>query len=368
MHKSVLNHEALLNLDDYERQAKSLLPQAYYDYYASGACDEVSLRLNREAYQQILLVPRVLRDVGEVSLQTALHDKTLSHPICIAPTAFHGLAHEQAEIATMMGANATQTQMIVGMMANKTLEQVAATATQPSWLQCYFLNNKADTLAMVRRAEAAGYEALVITVDSQFLGKREVDYRNQFKLPAHLSPANLDTQDQKVKISAGQENLFTKSLTWSDIEWLKSQTSLPIWIKGILHPEDAKMALSVGIQGIIVSNHGARQLDTAIPPILVLPHIVDVIGDKMPIMIDSGIRRGTDVFKAIALGASAVLIGRPILWGLAVAGSEGVAQVINILCAELANAMALCGFNSIQEIRHHGKSSCYIPTATYHQG
>lgn len=368
MHKSNLNHEALLNLDDYEQHAKSLLPKAYYDYYASGACDEVSLRLNREAYQQILLAPRVLRDVSHVSLQTTLNNKVLSHPICIAPTAFHGLAHQQAEVATALAANATQTHMTVGMMANEPLEKVAETASQPLWLQIYFLNNRDDTLSIVKRAEAAGYDGLVVTVDSQFLGKREIDYRNQFKLPENLSPANLDSQKHNVKISAGQEDLFVKNLTWADIEWLKSQTRLPIWLKGILHPDDAHSALKAGVDGIIVSNHGARQLDTAIPPILVLPQIAEVIAGQIPIIVDSGIRRGTDVFKALALGANAIMLGRPILWGLTVAGSQGVEQVIKILCAELANAMALCGFNSIQEIRTHGKSSCYMPASKYYQG
>jgi 4-hydroxymandelate oxidase len=368
MYKSNLSHEALLNLDDYERYAKSLLPKAYYDYYASGACDEVSLRLNREAYQQILLTPRVLRDISHVSLQTTLNNKTLSHPICIAPTAFHGLAHEQAEVATVLAANATQTYMTVSMMSNESLEKVAEIASQPLWLQLYFLNNPDDTLSIVRRAEAAGYNALVVTVDSQFLGKREIDYRNQFKLPEHLRPANLDFHKNKINISAGKEDLFVKKLTWTDIEWLKSQTSLPIWLKGILHPDDAHLALQAGVDGLIISNHGARQLDTAIPPILVLSQIAEVIAGQIPIIIDGGIRRGTDVFKAIALGANAIMLGRPILWGLAVAGSQGVEQVITILCTELANAMALCGFNTIQEIRTDGKFSCYIPTSRYYQG
>lgn len=365
MYKSNFSPEALFNLDDYEHHARSLLPKVYYDYYASGACDEISLRLNREAYQQILLVPRILRDVSHVSLQTTLNNKTLFHPICIAPTAFHGLAHQQAEIATALAAKATQTHMIVSMMSNEPLEKVAETTAQPLWFQLFFLNNRDDTLSIVRRAEAAGYDALVVTVDSQFLGKREADYRNQFKLPEHLRPSNLDFQNHNVRISAGKEDLFVKNLTWADIEWLQSQTRLPIWLKGILHPDDAQLALQAGIDGIIISNHGARQLDTAIPPILVLPQIAEALAGQIPIIIDGGIRRGTDVFKAIALGASAILLGRPILWGLTVAGSQGVAQVINILCAELSNAMALCGFNTIQEIRTYGKLSCYIPASKY---
>lgn len=367
MCKSDLSHEALLNLDDYERHAKSLLPKPHYDYYASGACDGISLRLNRKAYQQILLAPRVLRDVSHVSLQTTLNNRTLFHPICVAPTAFHGLAHEQAEIATALAAKATQTHMIVSMMSNESLEKIAETTAQPLWLQLFFLNNRDDTLSIVRRAEAAGYDALVVTVDSQFLGKRETDYRNQFKLPEHLRPANLDSKKNKVNISAGKEDLFVKILTWADIEWLKLQTSLPIWLKGILHPDDAYLALKAGVDGLIVSNHGARQLDTAIPPILVLSQIAEVIAGQIPIIIDGGIRRGTDVFKALALGANAILLGRPILWGLATAGSQGVEEVINILCAELENTMALCGFNTIQEIHNYGKFSCYMPTSRYHQ-
>ncbi|MFN7097729.1 MAG: alpha-hydroxy acid oxidase, partial [Gammaproteobacteria bacterium] len=260
--------------------------------------------------------------------------------------------------------NQAHTCMIASMMANRTLEEIAAAAQHPLWFQLFVLNSREATLALIRRAEHAKCKALVITVDGQYLGKREADLRNNFELPSHLQPANLldQTKQDKIIISARRQDLFLKSLSWDDIAWIRKQTNLPILLKGILHQDDARMAIEHDCNGIIISNHGGRQLDTAVPPICVLPDIVDIIANKIPILLDGGIRRGTDILKAIALGADAVLIGRPILWGLAVNGAEGASHVLKILRDELSNAMALCGFTSIMELKAHGRSIIYYPT------
>lgn len=356
----------MVNLNHFEVKAKSVLSEMIYDYYASGACDEISIKNNRDAYDSIHLIPRILNDVSSRNLSTSILGQSISLPILIAPTSFHGMATTDAEVATARAAKATDTIMIVSTMSNTALEEVAAECTNKLWFQLYILNDRSATFDLVQRAEHAGYLALVLTVDSQVLGIRDKDLKNKFELPPHLEVKNLTTNEQfkqnisSLKINSTSQGLFDKTLSWKDIEWLRSITKLPIILKGILHKNDAHIALSNEINGIIVSNHGGRQLDTVIPPITALPKIAETISGKIPILIDSGIRRGTDIIKAIALGADAVLIGRPIIWGLAIDGTNGAIAVLNILKNEFDTAMALCGFSSIAELKEHGKEILYF--------
>lgn len=351
----------MVDLNHFEIKAKSVLPTMVYDYYASGACDEISIKKNRQAYEDINLIPRILNDISTRNLSTTILNQSISLPILIAPMSFHGMATADAEIATARAAKSVDTIMIASTMANTTLEDIAVENARRMWFQLYILNDRSATLDLVQRAEHAGYQALVLTVDSQVLGIRYKDLYNKFELPPHLEVKNLTTSNQfqnklsSLKIDSKSQNLFDKKLTWKDIEWLQSITKLPIILKGVLHKSDAKIALSNNINGIIVSNHGGRQLDTVIPTITALPEIAAVIEGKIPILIDGGIRRGTDVIKAIALGADAVLIGRPILWGLATDGTNGAIAILNILKNEFDTAMALCGFSSIEKLKESGR-------------
>ena len=356
----------MINLFDFEKAAKKKLQKMFFDFYASGACDQITLNANREAYNRIYLKPRILTDNSERTLNTTLLGQSMPAPILIAPTAFHGLADNEAELATARAANSTKTIMILSTMSNTPLENISRANPDYAWFQLSILDNRDATKNLVRRAETAGYKALVLTVDAQVLGLREADSYNKFKLPDHLEainltrnpinghPSNIDSE--QFKIEASKQNLFDKKLTWKDVEWLRSFTKLPILIKGILHETDAKLSVDLGVDGIIVSNHGGRQLDTAIPAIHVLPSIAKIVKKKVPILIDGGIRRGTDILKAIALGADAVLIGRPILWGLATNSTLGVEKVLSILKHELDTAIALCGLTSIDEIKTHGSN------------
>lgn len=355
------NDGMLISLNDFERKAKEILPKTAYEYYTSGACDEITHHRNQQAYRDLCLIPRVLIDVSTRKLTTTLFGCSISSPILIAPTAFHGMATPTAELATAQAAKAMQTIMVASTMANTTLEEIAKASSENLWFQLYLLNDREATVDLIKRAELADYKALVITVDAQVLGIREADLRNQFKLPNHLTLKNLekyfDNSNEKTK--AGSQELFNKCLTWHDIEWLRSITKLPILLKGILHSKDAKLAVEMGVAGIIVSNHGGRHLDTTLTTVEALPAIVEAVAGKIPVLIDGGIRRGTDIAKALALGADAVLIGRPILWGLAVNGWQGALQILTILKNEFDTAMALCGISSIEELRKNGRGLLY---------
>lgn len=348
--------EKLLNLQDFEQQAEQILPRSIYEYYASGAGDELTLISNRDVYNQFYLKPRVLAANPQRDLTIEILGQTTSSPVLIAPSAYHAMAHQNGEIATAQAARATDSMMILSTMSTCSLPEVVTHNQQRTWLQLYILNDRQATIRLINQAEQHGIKALVLTVDTQTLGLRERDIRNQFQLPNQLRLKLLTDiiPQADLDICAGKQQLFDKSIGWKDIEWLRQHTKLPIILKGILNPLDAKLATEAGVDGLIVSNHGGRQLDTTIPSLLVLPEIRAAVGDNMLLLTDGGIRRGIDILKALALGADAVLIGRPIIWGLAVAGSNGVEQVLRILAAELDNAMALCGFSSIKEIKQHG--------------
>ena len=345
-----------LNLREIKAIAQTKIQPVFWDYYRSGAGDEVTLKNNCEAFDHYQLLPKMLVDVSQRNLSTTIFGQKISMPILIAPTAFQCLAHRDGEIATAKSAVSAQTIMVLSTMSTKSLEEVACAQTSPyRWFQLYIHRDQELTKTLVQRAETAGYQALCVTIDAPLLGRREVDIRNQFQLPSHLSLANLTSLH--LPETAADSGLFayfqeqiSDQVTWKDIEWLKSITNLPIILKGILRADDAQQAHRLGVDGIIISNHGGRQLDGAIATIDALPRIVEAVGEQMEIMLDGGIRRGVDALKALALGAKAVLIGRPILWGLGMDGQIGVDLVLALLRKELDLAMALSGCATLEEI------------------
>ncbi|SEJ23365.1 4-hydroxymandelate oxidase [Sphingobium sp. AP50] len=348
-------------LADYERHAEGHIATATWAHIQSGAGAEQSLADNRTQFDRVFLMPRALRDLSEGSTRTTLFGHVHAAPILLAPIAYHRLVHVEGELATMGAATALDTSMIVSTLSSIKLEQIAEAAfaatqalgraeTPPLWFQLYFQPNRDHTLELVRRAEAAGYQILVVTIDAAIK-------RSEFTLPDGVDAANLRAMPtvRHASSATGGHIVFGTPLaqaapTWADIDWLRSQTSLPIVIKGILSPDDAAMALDRGADGLIVSNHGGRVMDGLIPPMEALPAIAARINGRCPILLDSGVRTGTDALKAIALGASAVLVGRPQLHALAVAGVAGVAHMIHMLRAELELAMAQVGAASIADI------------------
>ncbi|GIF05531.1 alpha-hydroxy-acid oxidizing enzyme [Actinoplanes siamensis] len=308
------------------------------DFFAGGAGEERTLRGNLAAYDRLRIVPRVLRATGERDLRTTLFGTGLSTPVLVAPTAFHLLAHPGGEAATAEGAAAAGTVMVVSMAATQPVEAIAA-AGGPLWFQLYPQPDLAFTAAVVKRAEAAGCRALVVTVDSPVFGRRERDLRNRFTdLPDGLACENMRDATGRVRTVE-----MDATLGWDRLARLREVTGLPLLVKGILHPADARLAVEHGMDGVIVSNHGGRQLDGAIATIDALPAVAETVGRRVPVLVDGGIRRGTDVLIALALGADAVLVGRPVLEALAAGGARGVQRRLERLTADLDHAMALAG-------------------------
>ncbi|GAC1617093.1 MAG: alpha-hydroxy acid oxidase [Ktedonobacteraceae bacterium] len=329
--------ETPINISEYEALAQTRLEKPVWDYYYGGSDDEITLRANRAAFERIRLRPRFLVDVSTIDTRTTVLGSPLSMPILIAPTALHCMAHPEGECATARGAGDVDTLMVVSTVATRSLEEVAETATGPLWFQLYIYDERDASAMLVQRAQQAGYRAIVVTIDTPHVSKRERDIRNNFTVP----PPPLVAANFTGKYAT--ETGMHAGTTWDLIPWLRSLTSLPLILKGILTAEDALLAIAHGVDGIIVSNHGGRQLDGAITSIEALPEIVEAVAGRCEVYLDGGIRRGTDVLKALALGARAVLVGRPILWGLAVSGQEGVARVLKLLHGELEMAMALSG-------------------------
>ena len=350
-----------INAVDFEAIARGALSREAYDYYAGGAQDEVTLRENRAAYDRLSLAYRVLVDVSRRDLTTTVLGQPVAMPILVAPTAFHRLATPDGELATARAAGAAGTVMILSTLSTTPIEAVVSAASGPVWFQLYVYRDRKATEGLVRRAETAGCRALVLTVDAPVLGRRERDVRNRFSLPPGLTVANLLPEGYgevppalaDSGLAAYVASFLDPSLTWRDVAWLRSITELPILVKGIVRSDDALRAAEAGAAGVVVSNHGGRQLDTAPATIDVLPEIVEALaaqGHAIEVLMDGGIRRGTDVLKALALGAKAVLVGRPILWGLAASGEAGAARILRILRDELDLAMALAGAPTIADI------------------
>jgi 4-hydroxymandelate oxidase len=325
-----------------------------YDYVAGGAEDELTLAENVTAWKRVHLLPHVLRDVSKVDHGTSLLGADMTSPILIAPMATQRLAHDEGEKAMARGAARTGTVMVVSTMATVTLEDVAAAAPGGvRWFQFYVHRDRDLSADLVHRAEAAGYDAVVLTVDVPVLSNRRREAEHHFELPDGLTVANLDTSLESTHGSGLAEYTnaaFDPALTPDDIGWIKSLVALPVLVKGVLRADDAERAVEAGADAVIVSNHGGRQLDGAVPTADALPVVVDAVGERAPVLVDGGIRSGTDVVRALALGASAVLVGRPFYWALAAGGEQGVAELLEELHTELATAMALCGVRDLGEI------------------
>jgi (S)-2-hydroxy-acid oxidase len=353
-----------VNVAEYERYAKSTLSKNAHGYYASGSNDMITLRENRSAYSRLRIIPRALVDVSRINMKATILGDPVDSPILIAPTAMQCMAHPDGELATIRASKRLNTLMTLSSWSTKSLEDVSnESPTCLKWFQLYVYKDRKVCEDLVKRAEKAGYKAFAVTVDTPILGRREADIKNQFALPQHLTMANFNqlggahADGTKISGSTGSgiasyaSSLIDRTLTWDDIKWLRTITKCKIVVKGIMSVDDAIKAVENGVDAIWVSNHGARQLDTAPATIEVLPDISRAIAGRCEIYLDGGITRGTDVFKAIALGAKAVFVGRPVLWGLAHSGENGVFNIMTLLNEELNLAMMLAGVTDISFIK-----------------
>ncbi|NXD78690.1 HAOX2 oxidase, partial [Halcyon senegalensis] len=335
---------AMVCLSDFEAYAKKYLPKFAWDFFAAGADDCNTRDENILAYKRIHFRPRMLRDVSVMDIRTKLLGTEISFPVGIAPTGFHQLAWPDGEKSTARAAKAMHTCYIASTYSTCTLEEISAAAPGGfRWFQLYIHRNRAVSQELVQRAEALGFQGLVLTADLPYTGKRRDDVRNGFCLPPHMKLKNLEGAFEVCKMNPSFHSLLDPSVTWNDIYWLQSLTHLPIIIKGILTKEDAELAVRHGVQGIIVSNHGGRQLDGAPATIDALIEVVEAVQGRVEVYLDGGIRKGSDILKALALGAKCVFIGRPALWGLAYKGEEGLQDVLRILQDEFRLSMALAG-------------------------
>lgn len=357
-------------LEDFHQYAKETMPKSSYDYYAQGAMDNETLKNNRKAFSKIRIRPRVMRDVSQIDTSVEILGHKISMPIGIAPCAMHKLAHKDGELATARAAKKHDTLMILSTYSTYSMEDVAKAAPGGlRMLQLYVHKDRKVANDLIKRAEVSGYQGIVVTVDRPKLGRRIADAKNKFKRPSDLKMQNLKQEKEpegqdKGTFNKGMTGTVDSALNWeADIKWLRETTKLPIILKGILTAEDALLAVKYKVDAIIVSNHGGRQLDGAPPSIEALPEITEAVQDRIPVFLDSGISRGTDVFKALALGAKAVFVGRPTLWSLCYNGEEGVDQMLKIIEEEFRLTMALAGVTSVDQITkdYVRRKELYIP-------
>ena len=348
-----------LRLEDFEPAARALLPLAAFDYIAGGAEDEATVKANRDAFGRYFFRYKVMTGAAEPDLTSQVFDQRFSLPVHLAPTAIQQMAHPEGEAGAYRAASDAGVAYCLGTLASMSIEDVAATASGPRWFQLYMPPLRDVGAAFVERAEAAGYSAVILTVDLPKTGHRERDIRNVFRLPDGIAYANLggwtptDTSTTPGGLDpfAKDVNLQTHAgLDWEDLEWLVGKTRLPVVVKGIVRGDDARRAVQAGARGIIVSNHGGRQLDYAIATLDALPEVVQAVDGSVPILLDGGVRRGTDVIKALCLGARGVLIGRPYLFALAVGGADGVRRLLAMLRYEIALSMTLLGAARLSEL------------------
>ncbi|OJW54551.1 MAG: hypothetical protein BGO67_10080 [Alphaproteobacteria bacterium 41-28] len=346
----------IFDIKGFELYAQHNLPTNVSAFFSRGAGDEISLEENVSAFDRIKLLPRVLRNVEERSLSATILGERIGFPLLIAPMAFQQLAHPEGEVAVARAAYEYNVPMVVSTLSTSSFEEIKKSTNTLLLFQLYIYKDRKITKNLVQFAESFGYKGIVLTVDAPLYGKRTKELHDPLMLPPHLEVKNLQQAGLNLKdippakLPGYLASLLDPSITWEDIGWLRSLTSLPIILKGIMHPKDIQMAIEQNIDAIIISNHGGRQLDTALSSIETLKHVKHSIEGKIDIILDGGIRKGVDILKAIALGAKAVMVGRPILWGLTAGGEEGVKKVLGILRAELDMAMALCGFSSITQI------------------
>ncbi len=344
-----------LNLHEYEVAARELLPPHVWHYVAGGSGDEVTVRANRDAFARWRLLPRVLAGLREVATATTVLGQEIALPVVIAPSGRHRLCHDEGERATARAAKAAGTIYTMSSASSFVIEEIAPEAG-PWWFQLYVFTDRGFTRDLAERAAAAGASALVVTVDVPVRARREGETRSRFAVSSGMAMAQLPTtqgEQPPATIDAAATSVpttFDPAFAWRDLDWLASLASLPILLKGILHPDDAVRAIDHGALGVIVSNHGGRQLDSAVAALDALPAVAEAIAGRVEVLLDGGIRRGTDVLTALALGARAVLIGRPTHWGLAVGGEAGVHHVLELLRAELALDLLLCGLASPAEV------------------
>ncbi len=348
---------SLLTVDDYQRAAQASLSQVAHEYLECGVADELTLQRNRDAYNEVLLRPRVLVDVSQIDTSLTLFGRKLPFPILLAPTGYHKLFHAEGELETVRGAASAGTVLIGASFSTVSFEEMAAASPEPLWFQLYFQPDRSHTQRVLNTVLAAGCQAICLTVDVPVNGPRDREARAHFALPAGAIRANFAFLGDDVAGAAhrpADKNIYSavrsSIATWKDLEWLRSVTPVPLLMKGVVHPQDARRAVECGCDGLIVSNHGARSVDTVPSTIEILPQIKQAVGPGTPVLLDGGIRRGTDIFKALALGASAVLVGRPFMYGLAVEGASGVAKVLAILRMELEMTMGLMGCPGLAQI------------------
>ena len=347
----------MVTIDDWEPLARERLPQMVFEYLSGGAGDEITLRENRAGFDRIRLRPSMLVDVSTIDTSTTLFGQRMPMPVLLAPVAYQKMVHPEGELEALRGANAAGVTFVASTAASTAVEEIASLAAVPPWFQLYASHDRDFTKALVDRARGSGCPVLCFTVDAPVRGQRDRDTRNNFCLPPGLTRPNF--RDLTPQAAAGNPRAEGRSiyspnldprLTWKYLDWLRSVAGMPILLKGVLTAEDASRAIDAGVDGFVVSNHGGRVVDTVVSAIEALPEIVDAVSGRVPVLLDSGVRRGVDVLKAIALGAAAVMIGRPYLYALAVEGSEGVRQCINMLQREMEMAMAACGRPTIASI------------------
>ena len=343
-------------------QAKAVLPGDVFDYVSGGAGDELTAIENERAFDKIFLKPRVLRDVSETDSSASSLGESVAFPLMIAPTAFHQLMHQGGEIETATAARECGVPMVASIMSCEPMEAIAKQSGHAQlWLQMYLFRDRGLTESLIRRAEVAGFRAIMLTVGVPYSGERRRDVTNQFKFPDSLQAGNLANSIGGLSVSEFVARNLDASLRWEDVEWLKSVTSLPVFLKGVLTPEDASLACESGVSGIVVSNHGGRQLDSTVSSLQALPDIVETIDGRIAVLFDSGVRRGGDIFKACALGADAVMIGRPVMWALACGGRQVVSSMLSSLKSELELTMSLTGCRNLDEVRQF-RSNVVITT------
>jgi 4-hydroxymandelate oxidase len=360
----------LLCFEDYRRLAQERVSPDVWDFIDGGADTERTVAANRRAFSRVELRPRALVDTEVCDTRTAILGSVVATPLAIAPTAYHRLVHPDGEVATAQGASAVDALYVVSIFASRRLEDIASSASGPLWLQLYWLRQREALAALIDRAGTAGYRALVLTIDIPRMGRRLRDMRNGFAIGPECAAVNLDAalMASAHMRGAGSSALavhtaqaIDPSVTWADLAWLRERSELPIVLKGILTAEDARLAVSHGVDAIIVSNHGGRQLDGAVASLKALPEVVSAVAGACPVLFDGGVRSGGDAFAALALGAQAVFLGRPILWGLAVGGAAGVAGLLDLATGELAHTMALAGRPSLEVI---GRSAVWFDERT----
>ncbi len=348
---------SVLTLDDFELLARDRLSEMAYAYLAGGAGSEVTVAENRAAFNRIRLYPRVLVDASQIETGVTLFGRDYPFPILLAPTGYHMLFHPEGERETVEGANLGEATLVASLFSSVRFAKLSSLAKRPLWFQLYIQNDREFTKDIVEEVLSAGCEAICVTVDEPLNGPRDREFRAGFKLPAGIERANLARLGSSIAAGSHRpsgRNIYSAThgydVTWKDIDWLRRIVPARVLLKGVLHPADARRAVEAGCDGVIVSNHGGRSLDTVPATIDALPPIVQAIEGRVPILLDGGIRRGIDIFKALAKGAAAVLIGRPYIYGLAVGGSSGIARIIEILRTELEMTMGLAGCPRLSEI------------------